>query len=98
MFDLPVAQALFSHLCTAAAAASQQAAAAAASSSSSAPPSQPDSQQLAKTFSALKRERASRVTEEQRQQMYMQLMAQMDALPPIFVRTADCHIQPLVAA
>lgn len=87
MFDLPVAQALFSHLLTPAQGPH-------ASSSSSRPPAQ-DPQQLAATFAALKKQRSSKVTEQQRQQMYRQLAAQMEALPPIFVRTADCGIVPL---
>lgn len=91
MFDLPVAQAMFSHLCTAAPAPTQ-----AVASSSSTPGSQLDPQQLAATFSALKRQRASQVTEEQRQKMYVNLVEQMDALPPIFLRTADCQVKPLV--
>jgi hypothetical protein len=96
MFDLPVAQAMFEHLCTAAPVAMQ--AAASSSSRSRAPCSQLDPQQLAATFAALKRQRASRVTDKQRQKMYVQLVERMDALPPIFLRTADCQIKPLAGA
>jgi hypothetical protein len=95
MFDLPVAHSMFDHLCTAAPAARQ--AAASSTSSRNAPCSQLDPQQLAATFAALKRQRASRVTYEQRQKLYVQLVDRMDALPPIFLRTADCQVQPLVA-
>jgi hypothetical protein len=66
---------------------------------------QPDAQQdarvlaLAQAFAASKRARASRVTREQRQAMYGGLTARMDALPAIFLRSADCqHNRPMVAA
>ncbi|KAF8072926.1 hypothetical protein HT031_000586 [Scenedesmus sp. PABB004] len=53
---------------------------------------------LAAAFAARKRPRASQVTEEQRRAMYGALAARMDALPPIFLRTADCRVLPLLAS
>ena len=96
MFDLPVAQAVFQHLCAPPTPLSQQEASSSSGSSSQAAANQQDPQQLAAVFAALKKPRESRVTEEQRQMMYTQLTAEMNALPPVFIRTADCQIQPLV--
>jgi hypothetical protein len=92
MFDLQVAQAMISYLCSP----TQPDQGGSSSTESTAAPSSLDPQQLAAAFAALKKERASRVTEQQRQKMYVQLTAEMDALPPIFLRTSDCHIRPLI--
>jgi hypothetical protein len=92
MFDLQVAQAMFNYLCPPA----HFDQGGSNSMASIAAHNTVDPQQLAATFAALKKERASRVTEQQRQKMYSQLTAKMDALPPIFLRTSDCTIQPLV--
>lgn len=91
MFNLQVAQAMFKHLCSPAPPPAQ-----AGSSTSNPQPSALDPQQLAATFAAQKKERASRVTEQQRQKMYVQLVSDMDELPPIFLRTPDCQIVPLI--
>lgn len=93
MFDLQVAQAMFKHLCTPTPPPAQP-----SSSTDGHQPSTLDPQRLAADFAALKKERASRVTEQQRQMMYVQLTSDMDALPPIFLRTADCRIVPLIDA
>lgn len=88
MFDLPVAQAMFDYLFP-------HPQPPQPSSSSSAEQPQQDVQELAATFAAMKKQRASRVSDTQRQQMYTQLAAEMDALPSIFLRTADCQVRPL---
>lgn len=111
MFDPQVALAMFEYLTSQqqqqqqhhyqqeeACSSSSAAAAAAGAASTAQQPAQPelDAQQLAIMFAALKRERASRVTPQQRLMMYDRLAGQMDALPAIFLRGAsDCQIQPL---
>lgn len=87
MFDLPVVQAMFGYLFP-------QPQPPQPSSSSAEQPQQ-DVEELAASFAAMKEQRASRVSDTQRQQMYTQLAAEMDALPSIFLRTADCQVRPL---
>ncbi|WIA29135.1 hypothetical protein OEZ86_011646 [Tetradesmus obliquus] len=84
MFDLPVAAALFSHICK-------------SPGASALHKSEQQIQAMAAEFSSLRQQRASRVSAEQRQAMYVQLAAEVDALPAIFVRGKECHIVPLVA-
>lgn len=98
MFDLQVAQAMFNYLCPPAHfdQGGSNSMASLAAHNNAIVVWVRDPQQLAATFAALKKERASRVTEQQRLKMYSQLTAEMDALPPIFLRTSDCTIQPLV--
>lgn len=108
MFDVQVARAMFQYLCSpphttqqppAATAAAAEASSSSNGASSSSNDQQQDAQQLAASFAALKKQRASRVTDEQRQKMYGQLLAEMDALPPVFVRTAQgCEIKPLLGS
>jgi hypothetical protein len=106
MFDLPVTQALFDYVLRSDQKTTQQPDPGAASSSKAAAAAgqqqQLDAgrvQQLAVAFAASKRERASRVSPEQRAAMYQRLAAAMDALPPIFLRSADCTTRrPLLPA
>jgi hypothetical protein len=83
MFDLPVAAALFRNIC---------------SSPSASLPRKADEEiaAMAAKFASQQRQRASQVSAEQRQAMYVQLAAEMNALPDIFVRRRDCQIVPLV--
>jgi hypothetical protein len=83
MFEPQVAAALFSHICN--------------HPGTSAPrKSTEEVQAMAAEFALQKRQRASQVSAEQRQAMYVQLAAKMDALPAIFVRRRDCQVVPLV--
>lgn len=86
MFDPPVATALFQFICKP------------CPGSSSALKTEEEVEALAAAFSAQRRQRASQVTPKQRQAMYTELVAQMDALPHIFVRQKDCRVVPLLPA
>jgi hypothetical protein len=83
MFEPQVATALFSHIC-------KQRGASAAHKSTE------EVQAMAAEFALQKRQRASQVNAEQRQALYVQLAAEMDALPAIFVRRRDCQVVPLM--
>eukprot|EP00882_Tetradesmus_deserticola_P011750 GHRQ01012433.1.p1 GENE.GHRQ01012433.1~~GHRQ01012433.1.p1 ORF type:complete len:254 (+),score=62.62 GHRQ01012433.1:621-1382(+) len=83
MFDLPVAAALFRNICNPPAASSPL-------------KSEEELQAMAAEFCSQQRQRGSQVSAEQRQAMYMQLAAKMDAVPAIFIRRIDCQIVPLV--
>jgi hypothetical protein len=83
MFEPQVAAALFSHICN--------------HPGTSAPhKSVQEVQAMAAEFASQKRQRASQVSSAQRQAMYVQLAAEMNALPAIFVRRRDCQVVPLV--
>lgn len=103
MFDLPVAQALFQYLCGSEHTEQPQQLGVGVGTITSQQPQSPqpqrqvDVQQLAATFAAGKQQRASRVTPEQRRAMYQQLTAQIDALPAICVRSADCSSRKVLA-
>lgn len=84
MFDLPVARAMFQYICST------------SDSGGSSHHTHEQVSEMAAAFAAQKRQRASRVTEEQRQAMYMQLAADMDRLPHIFLRNMDCKRLALV--
>jgi hypothetical protein len=83
MFEPQVAAALFSHICQLPTASAPR-------------KSNEEVQAMAAEFASQKRQRASQVSAEQRQAMYVQLTADMDALPPIFVRRRGCDIAPLI--
>eukprot|EP00879_Flechtneria_rotunda_P008997 GHRR01009420.1.p1 GENE.GHRR01009420.1~~GHRR01009420.1.p1 ORF type:complete len:192 (+),score=75.42 GHRR01009420.1:701-1276(+) len=86
MFDQDVALAMFQYLCGSSASnnGTQQAL-----------KSNQEIQDMAVAFAAQKKQRASQVTAEQRQAMYIELAAEMEALPAVFIRQKDCSIVPL---
>jgi hypothetical protein len=83
MFKPEVARVLFHHVCNRHAA-------------SVAPALALDADALAERFASGQRPRASRVDDAQRGRMYVQLTARVQGLPPVFLRTHDCRIVPLL--
>lgn len=83
MFDLPVATAVMKYICR-------------DDCDTERLKSEQEIQSMAADFSALKRQRSSQITAEQRQAMYGQLAAEMSALPAVFLRQRDCSRVPLI--
>lgn len=85
MFNLPVARAMFQHICCA------------DDNSSSNQQTRQNVSAMAAEFASWQRQRASQVTAAQHQAMYVQLAAEIDALPSIFLRQRDGKRVALVA-